>query len=57
MAEIKRSDLELRLDAFERRRLTVNDLPLAALRRKLEADWQPEASVLLGSASITPEML
>ncbi len=41
-------DLAARLDALEEYRLKVADLPLAALQRKLEADWQPDAGLLLG---------
>jgi len=41
------AELAQRLDALESRRLTVRDLPLAALQRKLEVDWLPDASLLL----------
>lgn len=51
------SDFLTRLEALEARQLALADLPLAALQRKLEQDWLPEADVLLGDASITPAML
>lgn len=46
-----------RLAALEGRSLTVADLPLKPLQDKLEQDWQPQASVLLGSNSVTTAML
>lgn len=41
-------DLIARIEALEQRQLALSDLPLAALQRKLEQDWQPSGSVLLG---------
>lgn len=46
------TDLHERLNS-----LTVGDLPVKALQDKLEADWQPSASLLLGLGSVTPDML
>jgi hypothetical protein len=48
-----------RLDKLEQRagKIKLNDLPMAPLKNKLEQDWRPSASVLLGAASITTEML
>ena len=37
--------------------LQLGDLPLAALQRKLENDWQPDAAVLLQPNSITSDQL
>lgn len=39
-----------RLEALETKQLGVPDLPMAALQRKLESDWQPDAAVLFGQA-------
>jgi len=51
------AELLERLEVLEARTLALRDLPLAALQRKLEQDWQPQASILLGENSITPAML
>jgi hypothetical protein len=50
-------DLLDRIDALEAKTLSVGDLPLKALQSKLEQDWQPSASLLLGSKSVTAPML
>jgi hypothetical protein len=39
------------------RKLTVDDIPIAALMRTLEKVWLPDAAVLLQPGSITPELL
>jgi hypothetical protein len=41
-------EIEERLLNLEQGRLQVKDLPLAALQRKLEQDWQPDAGILFG---------
>lgn len=48
-----------RLAALEDRLgdLQLGDLPLAALQRKMENDWQPDASVLLQPKSINGDQL
>lgn len=46
-----------RIEALENYQLKLGDLPLAPLQNKLEVDWQPQASVLLGERSVTTEML
>ena len=50
-------DVLARLEKLEAHTLALRDLPLAALQRRLEQDWQPQASLLLGENSITEEML
>ncbi|MGZ6854888.1 MAG: hypothetical protein ACXVGC_12640 [Mycobacteriaceae bacterium] len=53
------SDFTDRIAALEDRlaNLTLGDLPLAALQRKLENDWQPDAAVLLQPNSISSDQL
>jgi hypothetical protein len=51
------SDFEDRLAALESRALTLRDLPISALQRKLEQDWQPDPAVLLGEGTISLTML
>lgn len=53
------SDLTLaeRVANLEGRTLTLADLPLAAMQRKLESDWQPDAALLLQPNSITFDAL
>lgn len=53
------SDLAERLDALEAKlnSLKLDDLPLAAIQRKLENDWQPDGNVLLQPNSITRDQL
>lgn len=46
-----------RIEVLEKRTLTLKDLPLAPLQRKLEQDWRPSGAILLGENSITAEML
>jgi hypothetical protein len=48
-----------RLAALEGRigALTLDDLPLGPLQRKLENDWQPDSAVLLQPNSITLDQL
>lgn len=50
---------EDRLAALEGRigSLTLADLPLGPLQRKLESDWQPDSAVLLQPHSITSDQL
>jgi hypothetical protein len=52
------SDVTDRLDVIEAT-LAANQIPasMAALMRKLEQGWQPDAAVLLQPGSITPELL
>jgi hypothetical protein len=50
-------DLVDRIAALEQRSIGVADLPLASLQTRLESDWQPNASILLGSRSVTDGML
>lgn len=53
------NDIANRLAAVEDAldNLPLDSLPLAALQRKLENDWQPDASVLLQPHSITADQL
>lgn len=51
------ADLLARVDALEARAIKLADLPLKALQNSLELNWQPNASLLLGPASITPDMI
>ena len=48
-----------RLDAIEAKlgNLGVSDLPLAALQRKLENDWQPDGGTLLQTGSVADNAL
>lgn len=50
-------ELVARLEALEQRQITLKDLPLAQLQRRLELGWNPEAKVLLQKASVTPSEL
>lgn len=50
--EDRLAEVEAKLGA-----LSIGDLPFAAMQRKLESDWQPDAAVLLGSGSVTTDML
>jgi hypothetical protein len=50
-------DLLERVVALEQRDLTLSDLPIADIQRKLENDWQPEGSTLLSANSITVDQL
>lgn len=50
-------DLMARIDALEGRSITVADLPVAALQRRLEQRWQPDATTLLLPSSVTREAL
>lgn len=49
--------LEDELAAVRDRKLALGDLPLKSLQNHLEQRWHPNASVLLGPACITPEMI
>ncbi len=44
-------ELETRIAALEADKIRVKDLPLAALQRQLEQDWQPDAGILLADGS------
>lgn len=59
MATTDPTNLADRLAVLEARlaSLKLADLPLAALQRKLENDWQPDGSVLLQPYSITQDQL
>jgi hypothetical protein len=46
------AELEARITSLQ-----LGDLPLAALQRKLENDWQPDANVLLQPNSITGDQI
>lgn len=52
-------DFGTRLADVEERiaNLTIDDLPLAALQRKLEHDWQPTADTFLEPGSVTADLL
>jgi hypothetical protein len=45
--------VERRLKALDTKTPALGDLPMAALQRKLENDWQPDGSVLLQPGSVT----
>lgn len=49
--------IEERVAALEQRDITLGDLPLAALQRRLEQRWQPDSAILLEPASVTSSLL
>ncbi len=50
-------ELLARIVALENREITVDDLPVTPLQRRLEQKWQPDASLLLQPYSITSDLL
>jgi hypothetical protein len=51
------AELLERVEALEDARLTLKDLPLADLQRKLETSWQPNANELLQAGTATRALL
>lgn len=50
-------ELADRLIALEARNIVLKDLPLKQLMLKLQQDWDPDGTELLGKGSITPDVL
>lgn len=51
------AELEARVKQLEEQKLTLRDLPMAALQRKLETDFQPDAEQFLLPGTVTAEAL
>ncbi len=45
------------MEAFILKGIEMRDLPLAALQRKLETSWQPEAGRMFTPGSVTPVLV
>lgn len=50
-------ETQRRLAALEAKALTLDDLPLAALKRHMESNWQPDGTTALLPGSIGPSVL
>ncbi len=50
-------ELLARVEALETRGITVDDIPIVDLQRRLEQKWTPDASILLQPYSITSDLL
>lgn len=57
VVERELADSRARVEKLEAAKITLKDLPLKSLQNQLELNWHPNASVLLGERSISPEMI